>query len=348
MRSPLRLLWLTSMLILLSGCAQEVVRKFEYQAPPASVVWPELPEMPRYRLIGELYGETNFHVEKKERSFLQMIVGLFIGESLPNILHRPQSGYTDEQGRVFVTDISRQAILVFDIPHNNFTVINSLTKGKAFVSPVAISAAPQGDIYVSDSEHALVARLHSDGTPVALLGRGVLKRPTGIAYDPLGKQLFVADSHDHNIKVFDEQGNFVETIGQRGEAVGEFNFPTHLSFRHGKLYITDAMNARIQTLDASGQFVSTFGKRGLYIGNIPHPKGVTVDGDGNIYVSESYYDTLLVYNPEGKLLLPIGGKPGSLGKFFLPAGVWTDNNNRIYLADMFNGRVVVLQYLGGD
>lgn len=348
MRPPLRLLLLLFTVLLASGCAQEVVRKFEYQAPVTSEVWPELPEMPRYRLIGELYGETNFHVEKQERSFLQKIIGFFVGESLPNILHRPQSGYTDEQGRVFVTDISRQAVLVFDIPNNKFSVIDTLAEGKSFVSPVAVSAAPQGDIYVSDSERAVVARLHSDGTPVSLLGRGVLKRPTGIAYDPVGKQLFVADTHDHDIKVFDERGNFVETIGQRGEAVGEFNFPTHLSFRHGKLYITDAMNARIQTLDANGHFVSTFGKRGLFIGNIPHPKGVAVDGDGNIYVSESYYDTLLVYNPEGKLLLPIGGKPDTLGNFFLPAGVWTDNNNRVYLADMFNGRVVVLQYLGGD
>lgn len=335
-------------LTLLAGCSHEVVRHFEYQQSAQSVVWPQLPELPRYRLIGELYGENNFPAETEHRSLLQILTGFITGKPRPNTLQRPQSGYTDTQGRVYVSDISRQAVFLFDIPHNQLSLFGSLSVDLPFISPVAVCAAPQGDIYVSDSEQAVVARLHSDGTPVALLGRGILKRPTGIAYDPVGRQLFVADTSDHDIKVFDEHGNFVESIGQRGEEVGQFNFPTHLAFQHGKLYITDAMNARIQILDSSGEFITAFGKRGLYIGNIPHPKGVGVDGDGNIYVSESYYDTLLVYNPQGQLLLPIGGAPDTLGNFYLPAGVWTDNNNRVYLADMFNGRVIVLQYLGGE
>ena len=30
------------------------------------------------------------------------------------------------------------------------------------------------------------------------------------------------------------------------------------------------------------------------------------------------------------------------------SGVWVDERNRVFVADMFNGRVVVLQFLGGD
>lgn len=332
----------------LGGCTKEVVRTFEYHSPAASVVWPQLPELPRYRLVGELYGETNFKRDEEGRSLWQIVVGIFAGDDRPNVLQRPQSGYTDQQGRVYVTDISRQALFLFDIPNNRFQVFASASVDLPFISPVAVCAAPQGDIYVSDSEHALIARLRSDGTPVATFGRGILKRPTGIAYDPQRRQLFVADTKDHDIKVFDEQGHFVESIGRRGEGLGEFNFPTHLSFRDGRLYITDAMNARVQVMDASGEFLTSFGKRGLNIGNIPHPKGVTTDSDGNIYVTESYYDTLLVYNSAGELLLPIRGSAENIGNLYLPAGVWVDNNNRVYLADMFNGRVVVLQYLGGE
>jgi hypothetical protein len=47
------------------------------------------------------------------------------------------------------------------------------------------------------------------------------------------------------------------------------------------------------------------------------------------------------------LLLPIGGTGNDAGKFFLPAGAWTDDGDRLFVADMFNGRVVVLDYLGG-
>ena len=75
--------------------------------------------------------------------------------------------------------------------------------------------------------------------------------------------------------------------------------------------------------------------------------GVGVDGEGNVYVVESYYDSLLVFSPRGEFLLPIGGTGTATGRFYLPAGVWVDSRNRVHVADMFNGRVVLFQFLGG-
>lgn len=43
----------------------------------------------------------------------------------------------------------------------------------------------------------------------------------------------------------------------------------------------------------------------------------------------------------------IGGVGRGVGNFYLPAGVWTDARNRVYVGDMFNGRVVVFQYIEG-
>jgi DNA-binding beta-propeller fold protein YncE len=77
------------------------------------------------------------------------------------------------------------------------------------------------------------------------------------------------------------------------------------------------------------------------------PKGVGVDADGNVYVIESYYDSLLIYSAAGEFLLPIGGTGTATGRFYLPAGVWVDGRNRVHVADMFNGRIVLFQFLGG-
>ena len=46
--------------------------------------------------------------------------------------------------------------------------------------------------------------------------------------------------------------------------------------------------------------------------------------------------------------MPLGGTGKEVGQFYLPAGVWSDRQERIYVADMFNGRVVIFQFLGGD
>jgi DNA-binding beta-propeller fold protein YncE len=107
------------------------------------------------------------------------------------------------------------------------------------------------------------------------------------------------------------------------------------------------MNSRVQVFTTDAEVKLKVGGRGLYIGNFVRPKGVAVDDEGNLYVIESLYDHLLVYDPNGRFLLSIGGTGQGVGQFYLPAGVWVDNKNRVFVADMFNGRVVVLQFLGG-
>jgi DNA-binding beta-propeller fold protein YncE len=192
-----------------------------------------------------------------------------------------------------------------------------------------------------------VFRLDREGKPMGNFGEGILTRPTGLARDPQRGRIYVSDTHAHDVKVFDDNGLLLETIGHRGEREGELNFPTHLAFAVDKLYVTDGMNARVQIYDTQGQVSGTLGQRGLFIGNFTRPKGVTVDPSGNIYVVESFYDSVLVFNNEGSFLMPIGGTGKEIGQFYLPAGVWSDPRGRIYVADMFNGRIAIFQLLGG-
>jgi DNA-binding beta-propeller fold protein YncE len=77
------------------------------------------------------------------------------------------------------------------------------------------------------------------------------------------------------------------------------------------------------------------------------PKGVSVDGEGNVYVVESFHDHLLIYNSGGEFLMSIGGVGSAPGQFHLPAGVWVDARNRVFVADTLNSRVSVFQFLGG-
>ncbi|HEA26511.1 MAG TPA: hypothetical protein ENH92_05250 [Ectothiorhodospiraceae bacterium] len=312
-------------------------------------VVPAQPEVPRYRFVGEIHGESNYGIKQEERSFFAKLVGLMTGEAKPLTLQRPQSGYTDGVGTVYVTDISRQAVVVFNPKANGPLFWEYAGSGESrFQAPVAITPGPNNEFLVTDADLAVIVRLDQKGKPLGQFGKGKLTRPTGIVYSAQQGLIYVADTQDHNIKVFDESYSLVKTIGVRGEAPGQFNYPTHIHFRDHKLYVIDTMNSRVQIFDPDGNYLHSFGKRGINKGDLPRPKGITTDGDGNIYVIESYYDHLLIYNKEGQLLLPIGGTGKGTGQFFLPAGVWSDHLDRIYIADMFNGRVVILQFLGGE
>ncbi|BAL22686.1 hypothetical protein AZKH_0340 [Azoarcus sp. KH32C] len=312
-------------------------------------MWPAEPEIPRYQFAGQLTGEENFIRENNTKgvtAFLAWVVGLFEEEN-PNVLQRPQAVVSDRDGRIFVTDVSRAAVYVFDKPAGELKIWGLAVGLRRFIAPIGIALAEGGGVWVTDAELQIVAHLGPDGTPVATIGKGMLQRPTGLARDPSTGLLYVSDTYAHDIKVFTPDGRLEKIIGERGEGPGEFNFPTHLALAHGRLYVTDTMNSRVQVIPLDGGETQIIGKRGLYYGNLVRPKGVAVDSENNIYVVESYYDNLLVYNEAGEFLMPIGGVGQTTGKFYLPAGVWVDSFDRVFVADTFNGRITIFQYLGG-
>ena len=315
-------------------------------------LWPAPPEVPRYLYAGQLLGEANFRRPDADNGglggILRWIAGLASGDPSPVVLQRPQNGIVDENGRIYVTDASRQAIFVFDQKLGELQVWDKADGLRGFVAPAGIALGNNGEVLVTDAELGLVTRLDRSGNPLGQIGKGLLKRPTGIARDPQRRLTYIADTYAHDVKVFDDDGRLVNLIGRRGEGPGEFNYPVYLAFARGELYVTDTMNNRVQVFSADGDVLQRqFGSRGLYVGNLVRPKGVAVDHEGNVYVIESYYDHLLVFDRLGRFLMAIGGTGTDVGKFYLPAGVWTDSRGRIFIADMFNGRVVVLQFLGG-
>lgn len=339
--------------LLLAGCAStDAVRGTMHygmgDAPEGQrLLWPAAPEVPRFLYAGTLTGEANFRREAATglRALGRWIVGADADK--PVVLQRPAAVIGDEAGRLYVSDTSRQAVFVFDEAAGELQVWDRAGDLLNFVAPAGLALAPQRGLFVADAELGVVVRLDAQGQPLQRIGRGVLQRPVGVARDAARGRLFVADTYAHDIKVFDDAGTLLRTIGRRGSGDGEFNFPTHLAFAGDELYVTDTMNSRVQVIDADGAVRRRLGQRGLYLGNLVRPKGVSVDAEGNVYVVESYHDSLLVFSPRGEFLLPIGGTGTSTGRFYLPAGVWVDAKNRVHVADMFNGRIVLFQFLGG-
>lgn len=348
---PIALLVLT---LFAGGCAETPkVFRLTNTSQGAAKVWPAAPEKPRYGYVGELTGEDNFHIENLETRSTAMklfdwLVGLTGENPKPIVLQRPQSGAVDEQGSVFVTDIGRSAVYAFNKPAGQLEIWDMASKSSRFLAPIGIALGARNEILVADAELHSVFRLDHQGNPVGEFGQDILKRPTGLARDAQRGRIYVADTHAHDIKVFSDDGKLLKVLGQRGDGAGEFNYPTHLAFAKDKLYVTDTMNSRIQIFDAEGKMITKFGQLGLYVGNLVRPKGVAVDNESNIYVIESLYDNLLVFDNQGRTLLALGGTGKETGEFYLPSGVWTDRNDQVYIADMFNGRITVLQFLGGS
>ena len=63
-------------------------------------------------------------------------------------------------------------------------------------------------------------------------------QPSDIEIDPYRSRIYVADSGNQRILVFDFQGKFLKIIGSKGQGLAEFSNPTGLNiFKDGGLAV---------------------------------------------------------------------------------------------------------------
>jgi len=175
-----------------------------------------------------------------------------------------------------------------------------------------------------------------------------LNKPTGIAYSALNKEIWVLETGAHRIVVLNEKGDIKKTIGSRGSAKGEFNFPTHIWIdKKGNAFVTDAMNFRIQVLNKDGIVTSVFGKSGDATGYFSSPKGVATDSYGNVYVADALFHVVQVFDVNGIFLYTFGSQGNEEGQFWMPSGIYIDESDKIYVADSYNSRIQIFQLITG-
>ena len=69
-------------------------------------------------------------------------------------------------------------------------------------------------------------------------------------------EIFVCDSNNHRIQVFDKDLNFIRILGRYGRDKGCFNYPVDLDFdEDGNIYVTEQDNYRIQILTPCGEHI---------------------------------------------------------------------------------------------
>lgn len=71
-----------------------------------------------------------------------------------------------------------------------------------------------------------------------------------------------------------------------------------------------------------------------------NPTGAVIDGQGNVYISDTTSHQVHIFSPDGTLLRSIGGLGSDLGKFYEPRGLAVDNQGNLYVADTWNARIV--------
>lgn len=162
-------------------------------------------------------------------------------------------------------------------------------------------------------------------------GKNMLKGPQGIAVD--GKTIYVADSGNQVIRVFDYNGKFVRNIGPKVGNVSLIH-PISISVVAGQLYVMDPGASKILIIDPNGTSVREFAP-----GKFKAPASL-FGKDNKIYVLDSGVDPkVLIMDSQGNVQKKFG-KPGvEKGQLWYPDGIYVDDQNQIWIANTQANRI---------
>ncbi|MCF6324010.1 MAG: 6-bladed beta-propeller [Gammaproteobacteria bacterium] len=172
------------------------------------------------------------------------------------------------------------------------------------------------------------------GTP------GLFNEPTGVAVSK--SEVFVSDSRNGRIQVFDLDGNFQRLLGDAG--TGKLERPMNLVVANGELYVADYFNDVIQVYTRQGQFVRAIGKPGAGPGEFNAPGGVAVASNGDLFIADFYNQRIQQLDAKGGFIRQWGtsGETGVwAGEFNYPTDVAIAPDGTRYVADGYNDRVQV-------
>ncbi len=109
----------------------------------------------------------------------------------------------------------------------------------------------------------------------------------GVAVDGEGN-ILEADSNNHRIQKFTTKGQFLTSVGTRGNGRLQFDYPRGLTFNatNDKVYVADTSNDRVQVLNSYLTFSNSFGKQGSGKVQFNHPPDLACDRTGKVYAAD--------------------------------------------------------------
>ena len=173
-----------------------------------------------------------------------------------------------------------------------------------------------------------------------------LQFPEGIDVDADG-EIFIADTGNHRILVWDANGKPLRTIGSFGPAAvwrnaPQFNYPTGvLILPLKKLYVADSLNHRIVVIDSRGLVLDSWGERGHSEGQFDRPRDITLDKYNNVWVLDSGNSRIQIFGGPGSFKSQWGSFGKEEGQLKYPLGFALNIIDQCIVADTENYRYQV-------
>jgi len=114
------------------------------------------------------------------------------------------------------------------------------------------------DVWVSDWKNDRILQFHGNGMSEVALKDTDIEVQMNVAVNPLDSYLYIADSQASKIKIFDDNGEYVDEFGDTGFSDGSLLFPKDITFNgKGQLIIGNTMRSSVDVFLTNGAYVET-------------------------------------------------------------------------------------------
>jgi len=325
------------------------------------IVWPNPPAIPRIAFqdlfTGEKIDPDLYKSKKHKQTWMDRLAGAQSPEeikvdSLPFQLIRTYGVGVDSKGKIYAADQGVGAVFIFDPENKGHVELIGNGRQANFGLIAGLALDDDDSLFVVDTQRHHILKFDPQHQQEASFGAEVLVRPSGLAIDRENRFVYVADSGNDVVDVFDADSfKLLRHIGKPSKKhdqtdPGTFSLPEAVAVDNDcNVYVTDTFNDRVEIFDADGEFISMFGKNGDGPADFERPKGIAVDRDGHIWVVDAAQNMVKVFNQQGRLLINFGGLGNYPGQFMGPWGITIDRSNRVIVSETFPGRVQMFRYI---
>ena len=218
---------------------------------------------------------------------------LSFGNDIIGQFNDPIGVAVNDDGNILVSDASQRRILIFTSDGKHKETATSGEFGRLY----GLAVNPQTkEVCVANRWDHRVEILRSDMTFICSFqcqstDSGKFNFPWDVAFDSSGN-MYVVDTWNRCIQVFSVTREFVKRFGQ-----GELGFPSSICIDndYNTVYVTDDNRDCVSIFTCEGEFITSFGRCGNKPGEFSLPRGVAVDKNGVVYVSDHRNNRLQLF-----------------------------------------------------
>ena len=195
------------------------------------------------------------------------------------------------------------------------------------------------NVYVTTVGDHMVHKFTSEGRHTRSIGGegkqpGEFNYPNGLRINSQDK-LYVCDSLNNRIQVFDLDLNFKREFGGPGTGKGQFSFPSDIDFDSSdNIYIADNFNHRIQVFTPQEEFIRIIGYKRFGSKDLQNPTSLHITND-KLFVTNHLKHNVAVFKTSGELTSTFGD-----GILHEPEGIDVDEDGYVYITS-HSSKVVV-------